>query len=445
MSKGDITMSQKESIRIAVVDKVIKKSITAKEGASQLRLSERQVKRLVKRYRAEGVPGLISKKRGQPSNNKLSQALYNQSIALVREQYIDFGPTFAAEKLREVHDLHVSRETLRQWMIAEEIWSPKRSKTKVHKTRARRASYGDMIQIDGSPHDWFEGRGPYCSLLVFIDDATSALMALKFMPSETTFGYLDCLRSYIDDHGLPVSLYSDKHSIFRQNHNNAEGEETQFTKALRALEIEPIHANTPQAKGRVERANKTLQDRLVREMRLRNINDMEAANKFLPEFIEDYNKRFAKEPLSSVNAHREPVHTAQALDLICAVKQQRTLSKNLTLQFKNNEYQLDSKHHQNRLKHKKINIIERSNGELFFQYEQELLTMHQFTNGTPPIPLDDEKTLDARITEAKIIQKNTKRKPSPSNPFNRSRADQKPKRRSKTLSRKNADYLARYV
>ena len=442
MSKGDITMSQKESNRIAVVDKVCKKLITAQYAAVQLNLSERQVKRLVRSYRAEGAIGLVSKKRGKPSNNQLPQALRAQCMTLVREQYIDFGPTFASEKLREVHDLYISRESLRQWMIADEIWHPKRSKVKVHKTRARRASYGDMIQIDGSPHDWFEGRGPYCSLLVFIDDATSTLMALKFAPSETTFGYLDCLRSYIDEHGIPVSIYSDKHSIFRQNHNNGEGDETQFTQALRALEIEPIHANTPQAKGRVERANKTLQDRLIKEMRLRKINDMEAANAYLPEFLEDYNNRFAKEPLSAENAHREPVQSAEELDLICAVKHERTLSKNLTIQFQNNHYQLDAKHYKNRLKGKKVKIIERSNGEIFFQHDDQMLTLHQFADGKPPIPLDDEKTVETRVSEAKIIQKNMKNKPAKTNPFNRSSRTKTTKRTPKVLSKKDADYLA---
>ena len=182
-------------------------------------------------------------------------------------------------------------------MVAEGLWrSKKRPGARVHQSRPRRPALGELVQIDGSPHAWFEDRGRRCTLIVFIDDATSRLMALRFAEAETTEAYVRTLRGYLDQHGRPVAIYSDKHSIFRVNQQDREGDLTQFTRMLKTLDIQPIHANTPQAKGRVERANQTLQDRLVKELRLRRIDDMESANAFLPEFITDYNQRFSVAP-----------------------------------------------------------------------------------------------------------------------------------------------------
>lgn len=438
-------MSQKEANRIAVIDKVSQKQLTALQAASQLRISDRQVKRLVKMYRAEGASGLSSKKRGQPSNNRLPHKLREQCLKLIQEKYIDFGPTFAAEKLHELHGLEVSRESLRRWMIESELWHPKRGKINIHQTRARRSCYGDLIQIDGSPHDWFEGRAPRCSLLVWVDDATSALVGLRFESAETTFGYLDMLREYIDQHGIPVSLYSDKHSIFRQNHNNGEGEETQFTQALRKLEIEPIHANTPQAKGRVERANKTLQDRLVKELRLREISSMEEANAFLPDFIQSYNRRFAKVAQSAENAHRQSIHKACELDLICALSTPRVLSKNLIIQYKNTEYQLQKQHHKHRLRGRKVQVTEKSNGSITLMLDGDILNYTALKKGDSPIPLDDEKTIQERVDTAKKEQAaKGKWKPAPDHPLrNKSTRPKRSTRPSKRSEAKYYDHIAR--
>ena len=228
---------------------------------------------------------------------KVSGLSRAQVARLIRTQYGDFGPTLAAEKLHERHEHRLSAETLRQWMIADGLWQPKsRKRARIHPRRPRRPCRGELVQIDGSPHDWFEGRGPRCTLIVFIDDAAGELMALRFAPAETTWAYMQTLQAYLNQHGRPVALYSDKHSIFRINHPEHEGELTQFSRALKTLDIAPIHANTPQAKGRVERANQTLQDRLVKEMRLRAISDIDTANTFLRAFIEHYNQRFAVAP-----------------------------------------------------------------------------------------------------------------------------------------------------
>ncbi len=250
MIKETVTMSHKELHRLQIIQE---------QAAARIGISIRQVKRLVQRYRNEGPSGLVSHRRGKRPNNSFSTEFRATVISLLKGRYADFGPTFACEKLREIHGLSLSVETLRKWMIEEGLWRERRRKiARIYQRRMRRPSYGELIQIDGSPHDWFENRGPRCTLIVFIDDATSALMALRFVPAETTRAYMETLRGYLNDHGVPLALYSDRHSIFRVNNPEREGELTQFTRAIKTLGIEPIHANSPQAKGRVERANQTL-------------------------------------------------------------------------------------------------------------------------------------------------------------------------------------------
>ncbi len=227
-------MSHKEIDRLETIQAVTRKHLTQKEAARRLELSVRQIKRLVRRYRTDGAVGLISRHRGRPANNAIKQTIREAVMALVREHYHDFGPTLACEKLVEHHGHALSPETLRQWMIAEGLWQSKgRKQARIHQRRARRPCMGDLVQIDGSPHDWFEGRGPRCTLIVFIDDATSKLMALRFAPTETTRVYMETLQAYLAEHGRPVALYSDKHSIFRVNHPDREGELTQFSRALK--------------------------------------------------------------------------------------------------------------------------------------------------------------------------------------------------------------------
>ena len=250
---------------------LIEGKTSQKDAAKRLAISVRQVKRLKRCYASDGIDGLISKRRGRASNRRIEPGILAQAMALIGARYTDFGPTLAAQKLDEQPAIRLSVETVRRQMIAAGYWKPKKGgKISVHPMRCRRARFGEMIQIDGSPHDWFEGRGAPCTLLVFIDDASSKLMQLRFMPSETTLGYMRVLHDPILAHGVPAALYSDKHSIFRINAKEADpAAETQFFRACRELGIESIHAHSPQAKGRVERANQTLQDRLVKEMHQR--------------------------------------------------------------------------------------------------------------------------------------------------------------------------------
>lgn len=289
---------------------------------------------------------MISKRRDKPSNNRLPDETKQQAIGLIKQHYMDFGPTFAHEKLTEVHQLALSVESVRKLMIKENIWHGKKSKpAQYHPMRQRRSSLGEMVQIDGSHHDWFEGRGPRCCLLVFIDDATSQLLMLRFVPAETTQGYFDATRDYIMAHGRPERFYSDRHSIFRVNIKEAASGtgETQFSRAMREVGIKLICANSPQAKGRVEKANRTLQDRLVKELRLKSINDLDTANAFLPEYIADYNKRFAVEAASPKDAHRKTVPEPAVMDLLFSAQVKRKLSKNLELSYKNILYQVQIK------------------------------------------------------------------------------------------------------
>jgi hypothetical protein len=255
-------------------------------------------------------------------------------VAIIKERYSDFGPTLACEKLRECHEVLLAKETVRQLMIAAGLWTPRRQRPpKIHQPRNRRSCYGELIQIDGSDHRWFEERAPACTLLVFIDDATSRLMTLHFTATESTFSYFEATRRYIEQHGKPMALYSDKASVFSANHKStADRGITQFGRALYELNVDTFCANSSQAKGRVERANLTLQDRLVKELRLRHIDTNEAANAFAPHFIADFNNRFGKVPRSDYNAHR-PLRSDENLDSILTSRVSRCVSAKLTVQY----------------------------------------------------------------------------------------------------------------
>jgi len=421
VTEETITLSYQEMDRLSVIQSTISGQLTQAEAALQLGIGIRQVKRLVRAYRTQGAAGLISGHRGKRPNNAIADAIRQPALLLVRERYADFSPTFAHEKLTEVHGFHFSVETLRKWMMAEGLWQAKSVKqAHIHQRRPRRPRLGELVQIDGSPHDWFEARGPRCTLIVFIDDATSRLMALRFVPAETTQAYMDTLREHLDRHGRPVALYSDKHSIFRINHPDKAGELTQFTRALKTLDIEPIHANTPQAKGRVERANQTLQDRLVKELRLQGIDTIEQANRFLPAFIEDYNRRFAVEPQHADDAHREVLHNAEELERIFCLHHTRKLSKNLSLQFRNTEYQLQDYGKGYRLRGATVTVCEAFDGTITLIHKGHTMTYRKRQQGETPIPVVDEKTVHAQVELAKQKQQKPAWKPPADHPWRRS-------------------------
>jgi transposase len=389
-------MSQRELTRLEVIQRVKRKTLKQRQAAELLSISVRQVKRLCKAYQASGAAGLISKRRGQPSNNRLPEKTINKAQQLLRSRYPDFGPTLATEKLA-IEGLSLSVETVRQLLIGEGLWKAKAVRRPViHQLRERRARLGELVQIDGSPHDWFEGRAPKCTLLVFVDDATSRLMYLQFVEAETTFNYFAGVRSYLTEFGKPLAFYSDKFGVFRVNIPNALSGTglTQFGRALKELEIELICAHSPQAKGRVERANQTLQDRLTKELRLRGISSLAAANAYLPEFSADYNQRFAVAPRSEESAHRQ-LAKGEDLERVLMLCERRTLSKNLTLSYNNVIYQIKTKRAAYTMRGAHVEVRETRNGELTIEYKQRPLEYTIYC---------EQEQQQGKVVEAKLLQ-----------------------------------------
>jgi len=279
MAQKEIGLSERELERLGVLERLRTGGLSQADAALALGLSTRQVRRLLRRLERTGLEGLRSLRRGRKPNNWIDAARREAAVALLRAHYPDFGPTLACQMLAERHGLVFSVETTRTLMREAGLWRAKRRSVRFHPPRARRPRLGELVQIDGSPHDWFEGRAPRCTLLVFVDDATSRIQAARFVAAETTAAYLELVGEYIGRHGLPQALYSDRHSIFRVNASeSAKSSLTQFGRALAELGIEGICANSPQAKGRVERANGVLQDRLVKLMRLAGVASWEAGN-----------------------------------------------------------------------------------------------------------------------------------------------------------------------
>mgnify|MGYP000369981684 CR=1 FL=1 len=371
---GDIVMNTTAINRVDVLEKVKRKELKQKKAAEVLGLSVRQIRRLVRKYKHEGIKGLVHQAKGKVSNNKVSQRILDEAMRIVKEKYWDFGPTLAHEKLVEEHGNMISVERIRQEMIVVGLWkNAQRRKAQIHQLRERRACFGELFQLDGSPHDWFEGRGPTCNLNVDIDDATGIFL-IEFSPSETTQGYFSLVEKHLVTYGVPVALYADKHSIFQVNtptnldHKKPSRSDqrsglTQFGRAMKELGIELIPANTPQAKGRVEHINGTLQDRLVKELRLQNISTIEAANLFLPAFTKKYCAKFSVPPRSKVDMHRK-VSAGLDLSKILCIKETRVLSKNLTCQYQDMIYQIKTKRSAYALRKMVVTIRERYNGSV---------------------------------------------------------------------------------
>ena len=375
-----LTMSHKELHRVEIIQKLVEKRFTETEVADRLDLCIRQVRRLKRAYIDHGPEGLITQKRGSPGNRRHPESIKALSLALIKTHYSDFRPTFAAEKLLENHGITVSRETLRQWMIAAELWVPRDKRlARAYQPRYRRDCLGELIQIDGSDHAWFEDRAPKCTLLVYIDDATSRLMELRFVKSESTFTYFEATHHYLNNHGKPVAFYSDKHSTFRTNKKGEMGGDgvTQFGRALTELNIDIICANSSQAKGRVERVNRTLQDRLVKELRLRQLSTMEDANNYLPEFIERHNKQFSKPPSNDRDLHRELLPHDDLKEIFCW-QETRTLSKSLTVQYDRVVYLIKDSVETRKLARNQVTVYDYPDGSVKIKYQGKELPSSVF-------------------------------------------------------------------
>jgi len=397
-------MSKREITRLEVMQRLKDKRLTQKVAAQMLGISTRQVKRLWRAYRKKGAQGLVSQRRGKPSSNRLDAGMVQQALDLIKEKYEDFGPTLAHEKLTEVHGLQLSRESVRRIMIEERIWKPKKAHKLVpHPMRERRACFGELVQIDGSEHAWFEEREPACTLLVYIDDATGQLLELLFVPEESFFAYCEASRHYFERYGKPVAFYSDKNSIFRVNQEQTLGKGpgiTQFERAMQELDIQTLCANSPQAKGRIERANQTLQDRLVKEMRLRGISGMQAGNAYLPEFREEYNRRFAVEPRSSYDAHR-PLLPSDDLDRILTRQETRILSKNLTIQYHKVIYQIQTSRPTYAMRKAPVTVCENVQGEVTILYKDQPLDYTIYHKPQRQAEVVTSKSLNHKLRQPK--------------------------------------------
>ena len=342
-----LTMSMREADRLKVIHEVLTKKLKQRQAGQQLNRSTRQIRRLCRQVRQQGHRGIIHGLRGRPSNHQLKPGLLDQSLALVKAKYWDFGPTFANEKLLNVHGIKVSTSALRCGMIEDGIWKAKKPQPKHRAWRKRRDCVGMLVQLDGSDHEWFEGRGPRCVLIVYIDDATSRILYAEFVHVEDTLTLLRTTKAYLLRHGRPIAYYVDKDSIYKVNRQATIEEElrdldpiTQFTRAMEELNIEVIPANSPQAKGRVERGFGTHQDRLVKELRLAGISTMEAANKFLWEvYIPDHNARCAVDPANRTDAHR-PLLKSHRLEEILSLRTERTVFNDFTVRFQNQFFQV---------------------------------------------------------------------------------------------------------
>ncbi|WP_077967510.1 ISNCY family transposase [Ensifer adhaerens] len=394
---GLIAMSERDLQRIEVLSKVIAGRMTLASAARVLELSTRQVRRLLERINTGGAASIRHKAIGRPSNNRISDGVRDYAVTLVRERYVDFGPTLAAEKLAERDGLRVSRETLRQWMAEAGLWLSRRQRRTFHQPRLRREAYGELVQIDGSEHRWFEDRGPPCSLLVFVDDATGKVMQLRFVRSESAFSYFEALALYLEHHGAPVAFYSDKHSVFRVAKKDARGGQgmTQFGRALCELNIEILCANSSQAKGRVERMNRTLQDRLIKELRLAGIDDMEAGNAFLPGFTEHYNARFAIVPARPDDLHR-PLNLApdRLRDVLCK-REQRYVGAQLTFSFERRRIMLEETEVTRGLAGRHVETYAYADGRLDVRWKGHSLPYRLFDK--------DQRVTHAAITENKRL------------------------------------------
>lgn len=386
MTQKSITMSQKELSRYEIITQLIAKKINGTMAAKLLDLTVRQIQNLKARAKKFGAKGLIHGNRGKESNRKIKPEILEKAKKYLKEKYHDFGPKFASEKLEENHNIKIGKETLRQIMIKENLWQPKPRKTnkEYRSWRPRKEQYGEMQQFDGSYHKWFEERAPECCLLAAIDDASGKITRAKFDEHEGVAQVFKFWRSYSAINGKPIAVYLDKFSTYKINHRAAADNQdliTQFQRAMTDLGVNLITAHSPQAKGRIERLFETLQDRLIKEMRLGNISDIETANKFLDQaFIPKYNQRFSVASQKKGNLHRELTNwDKQNLDKIFSVQDTRVVNNDFTISFKNRWLQLDENQPTLVLKKSQVLIEERLDDSIHISLRGKYLNFKELS------------------------------------------------------------------
>ena len=397
MNKETFTMNKKELYRLEIIKKVVDKYITQQKAADLLGCTTRNVRKLKNKYQQLGLQGLISQKRGKPSNRKYPEAIKTQALHYVIQEYnLIYQPKFASDLLEERANIFLSKETIRQWLISEGVYQPKLSKeSKAHPPRDAREQFGELIQIDGSYHHWFGNEREKACLIVFIDDATSKIQLMRFFRTETTFAYFNVLKKYIELYGLPLALYSDKHSVFRVNMvepQNSTGF-TQFGRAVSGLGIQLIYAHSAQAKGKVERKNLDLQRRLIKEMELDGIINMEEANDgYLDKFSKRFNKRFQKIAKNPLNAHIV-VENLEAIDLHCTLQAPRVVSKNYTLSYKGQLLKLKKPNTVKKLCQAQVIVCEAESGEITVLLNGQSLSYEVYNNKSTASEPVDKKAL----------------------------------------------------
>lgn len=377
--KDTIMMTHEELRKLHVINKALEKSIMQVEAAEIIGLSTRQVRRIIKRVKEEGDRGIIHRSRGRDSNRAMGIEVKEKALKLYKKKYDDFGPTLGSEKLFEIDKIKINDETLRLWLIEAGIEYKKRKKREHRQMRERKECNGEMLQMDGSDHDWFEGRGEKCVFIGCIDDATSTPFG-RFYPYEGTLPAMDCFKGYIKKNGIPINLYMDKHTTYKSTKKQTIEEElnntealSQFGRAVKELGVNIIYADSPQAKGRVERLFGTFQNRVIKEMRLQGIKTIEEGNKFLKYYLPIYSKKFAVKAANDTNLHR-PIPKGINLDKILCIKTLRRLRNDWTIVHDGKLYQI-----QDNVRTKYVIVEERINGAMFITYKDSNLRFKEIT------------------------------------------------------------------
>ena len=340
-----VIMSVKELRRVHVIRQTREKKLTQVQAGTLLGLTPRHIRRLLARVAQTGDQGLAHRGRGKPSNRRIPEKVKAKALQLCEKQYGDFGPTLAAEKLAERHGITLSAETVRGWLLAKGVTHFQRRPRPHRAWRERKAHVGELVQLDGSHHDWLEGRGPRCVLMAYIDDASSRVLA-RFYEYEGTIPAMDSFQHYVTRYGIPLAVYADRHTTYQSPAKPTVEEQlagrepmSQFGRALSELGVELIPAHSPQAKGRVERLFKTFQDRLIKEMRLAGVSTLDEANRFLEDYLPIYNQRFSVQPAQAADLHR-PRPAGCDLDRILCLKTTRCLRKDFTIAHQGRLYQI---------------------------------------------------------------------------------------------------------
>ena len=394
MREEYITLSQKEVRRLKILHKVMEREVTQVKASEVLGISDRQIRNILVKLKEEGDRGIIHGNRGKSSSRKMALEKEDLIAEIVGRRYADFGPTLAAEKLEECEKIRVSNEKLRQIMLAKGLWHRKRRRRKIYCWRERKAHLGEMVQMDGSHHDWLEGRGPRMVLMGYVDDATGRFFG-RFYDYEGLFPVMDSLERYIRLHGSPVSLYLDKHSTYKTTRQpdldellRGEEAQTQFERAAKELGIEIIHANSPQAKGRIERTFGTLQDRLVKELRLAGVCTIEEANTFLEEFTPRHNKRFAKMALKEGDLHRRLPMGIKFRDILC-IKAKRTIANDYTIRWRGRRFLIDNPSLV--MRKQKVELREHLDRQITIKFNRRYLDFHEVFEAKPVIVANPKK------------------------------------------------------